>query len=283
LAYLDAPEQWRDVEAVTLDHLDADGLVSLLALVDPDAASRRAALLVEVARAGDFEVVEHRAAARVAFALRSLIDPQRSPLPATGERGNAWVSACARSVLELLAELCDHPERWAALYAGEEARLDASLAAFADAVADLEELAGPQLAVVRVARSVAGASGTVGAGAGVGIGLHPAAIHARTAMPRVLVLEPERSTYYDRYETWVRFTSAALARRVDLRPLADELTAAEPGGRRWTADPPSSTRPVLSCEQASAIGEAELLAAVAGHLESAPPAWEPFAEAPASR
>jgi hypothetical protein len=280
LAYLDAPELWRDAEAVTLDHLDADGLVSLFALVDPEAARRRAALLVAVARAGDFDVVEDRAAARVAFAIRALIDPARTPLQGGGARGNAWVSACAGQMLGVFGELCNHPERWAELYQDEEAAWDASLAAFDHGVADLEELAGSRLAVVRVARAIPGLSRAT-AGADAGIGLHPAAIHARTAMPRILVLEPARTTYYDRYETWIRFVSSELARRVDLQPLAGELTSAEPDGRLWAADPPSRTRPVLACERASGIGEAELLAILGRYLESAPAAWEPLDERPA--
>ncbi|HTX00684.1 MAG TPA: DUF6687 family protein [Acidimicrobiales bacterium] len=281
LAYLDAPEHWRDAEAVTLDHLDADGLVSLLVLVDPAAARERARLLVAVARAGDFDVVEERPAALVAFALRALADPARSPLGGRDAGPTAWLGRCAGAVLEILPALCDHPEDFSELSGEEAAALEASHAAFASGSAELHELPASQLAAVCLNTPVPGASGRIGSGAGRLIGLHPAAIHARTAMPRVLVVEPGRTSYYDRYETWVRFTSARLACRVDLGPLAEELNALEGGGRRWSADPPARTRPVLACEEGTGLAEGDLLAVLTRHLAGAPAAWDPFAANPA--
>lgn len=293
LAYLDTPELWCDAEAVTIDHLDADGLVSLFALTDPPEARRRARLLAAVARAGDFEVADSLDAARVAFTLDALTDPTRSPFArgaaSAGREGNGWAAHCARRVLELLVELCDSPERFHDLYDEEESAYLSSLAAVAAGLASIEELAEVHLAVVRVEHAVAGAPGEVGtpgavarAGDGGGrIGLHPAAIHAHTAMPRVLVLEPARTTYYDRYETWVRFVSAELPRRVDLQPLAAELSAVDRAALCWRADPAAQIRPLLACEGRSAIPEAELLARLTDHLATSPPAWDPFAGVPA--
>jgi len=282
-AYLDAPEHWRsEAEAASIDHPDADGLVSLLALVDPPAARRREALLVGAARTGDFAVVERIDAARVAFVLEALCDPDRSPLgcgpqPASG---NGWTTRCAERILELLPSICDDIDPWRELYEEQEAALRASRGAFASGVAELEELGAAHLAVVRLSGRVPGAAGRAGV-AGTAVGLHPAAVHALTKMPRVLVLEPERSVLYDRYETWVRFVSARLAPRVDLQPLAAALAAREHDGG-WTADPPARTRPVLARQAASSIPPSELVSLVAAHLASAPPAWDPFAGAPLS-
>jgi hypothetical protein len=286
-AYLDAPEHWRDAEAVSIDHLDADGLVSLFALVEPQAAERRRELLVTVARAGDFDVVESLDAGRVAFALEALCDLAGSPLgggtPAAGgdAAGSDRWSSRVESILDLLPSLCDAPARSRALYEGEEAALRASNAAFAADAAELTELPEVGLAVVRLRRPVAGAGRRVGDGA-ITIGLHPAAIHARSAQPRVLLLEQQRATFYDRYETWVRFVSKRLPLRVDMQPLAGTLNAREPAGAPWSADPPNRTRPVLSCPQGSGVTEHELVRVVGSYLASAPPAWDPFAQAPFS-
>ena len=42
LAYLDAPSMHGSAEVVTNNHFDQDGLMSVYALVDPDAAQARA-------------------------------------------------------------------------------------------------------------------------------------------------------------------------------------------------------------------------------------------------
>jgi hypothetical protein len=279
-AYLASPEHWCDAELVTVDHLDADGLVALLALVDPPAARRRAELLTSVARAGDFELIDRRHAARVAFALRSLCEPPEpagSPGRAPGAGERSWLAARAGELLELLPALCDRPQDWSAHYGEEEDAWVASERAFADGVATLEELGEAHLAVVRLPVGQPAAWGRVGPAAGTRIGLHPAAIHARSGMARVLVLEAERTTYYDRYETWVRTVSRKLPRRVDLQPLAGRLEAAERRGARWRADPPACTRPVLVCEGPSSIPEPELVWSFRDHLCSSPAAWDPFA------
>lgn len=278
-AYLAAPQRWdRRAVAVTNDHLDADGLVALYALVDPVAALERRALLEGVARAGDFNLVDSPEAARVAFALRALCDRGRSPLRGTDVGGTAWTGACSAQVLDLLPDLLEHPERFREHWADEEEALVASQRALQLGEATVEERPESALAVVRLAKSIAAAHGAVGHATE--IGLHRAAVHAVTAAPRVLVLEPERSTYYDRYETWVRLVSRQLPRRVDLQPLAAQLTAAEPAGLQWTADPPGCTEAVLACAGRTGIPEVELIEALCRHLAEAPPAWDPYAASP---
>lgn len=61
--------------------LDEDGLVGIYALLEPDAATSRRDLLIDVARAGDFGVCGSRRAARIAFAISAHADPETSPLP----------------------------------------------------------------------------------------------------------------------------------------------------------------------------------------------------------
>ncbi len=82
------------------------------------------------ARTGDFAVVERIDAARVAFVLEALCDPDRSPLgcgpqPASG---NGWTTRCAERILELLPSICDDIDPWRELYEEQEAALRASRA-----------------------------------------------------------------------------------------------------------------------------------------------------------
>src|SRR5262245_43511935 len=79
--YLDAPAYHVDVDVVSNNHFDEDGLVGIFALLQPDLARRHRDLLVDVAQAGDFGVFNRRDAARIAFVLSAYADPDSSPLP----------------------------------------------------------------------------------------------------------------------------------------------------------------------------------------------------------
>src|SRR5262245_21555464 len=70
---LDRPDLLPEAaEAVSNNHFDQDGLVSIHALVDPDDAAPRRAFLEDVASAGDFAVARDRAAARLSMVLAAL-------------------------------------------------------------------------------------------------------------------------------------------------------------------------------------------------------------------
>src|SRR5207249_2696824 len=67
--YLEQPDQRVDVDIVSNNHLDEDGLMGVFALVDPEFALAHRDLLVDVARAGDFGWSHRRDAARIAFTV----------------------------------------------------------------------------------------------------------------------------------------------------------------------------------------------------------------------
>src|SRR5437867_8927678 len=67
-------------EAVSNNHFDEDGLCGIYAVLSPSEALARRDQIIDVASAGDFGVFRSREAARVAFALMSYADSDRSPL-----------------------------------------------------------------------------------------------------------------------------------------------------------------------------------------------------------
>src|SRR5262245_25487776 len=78
--YLRAPRSLHgDATAVTNNHFDQDGLVSVLALSQPDAALEREELLVDLASAGDFGTFTDRTAARASMVVFAWGDTVRSP------------------------------------------------------------------------------------------------------------------------------------------------------------------------------------------------------------
>lgn len=268
------PGRWRGAELVTTDHLDQDGLVCLHALLSPDAMRWRERL-VEVARAGDFATFSDRVAARVSFALATLADPVRSPLPAATLADQGALTA---ELLGRLPELVERPERFESLWAEEYASVEASQGAVADGRVTIEEVPALDLAVVRVPAATPASLATRFMGRE-DAACHPAAIHNATTCGRILVQAGARHQLVLRYESWVRFLSRRVAPRVDLAPLAAALQAQESSnGARWSSQPVSTLVPRLSVEGESALSASRVRKLVEDHLASAPPAWFPMNE-----
>ena len=83
-----------------------------------------------------------------------------------------------------------------------------------------------------------------------------------------------------RYETWVRYQSRRPLARIDLAPLATELSEAEPGDARWTFDGVAAIAPALHLvggpDAASAIPPDRFHARVIDALTTGSPAWDPY-------
>ena len=280
LEYLNRPRYWRHgAVAVTNDHLDEDGLCALFALVEPSAAERTAPLLVDVARAGDFAVAPSDAARSIVLALHALFDPERSvlaPGASLDERDPmAWAAHCYAEGLARLPELLEHPDRFAS-WGAEESGVVARDEEFLDRHCDLREDAELDLAVF--VSSSEPDHEPVALGHSLELPLHPLALHHRTSRARILLALGSRVCYYDRYETWVRYMSERHALRRDLAPLAEELSADEPGGISWTADAPGALVPVLRPTGGhSGLGHRELEAKLRDYLRRAPASWNPYA------
>jgi len=111
-AYLAAFDRHREATVVSNNHFDQDGLVGVFALASPEEALARRALLVEVARAGDFAVTSSRVAARISMVLSAYVDPQRSPVTDLPADEDARTAMLYRELLGRLPEICDRPDRW---------------------------------------------------------------------------------------------------------------------------------------------------------------------------
>ena len=113
------------------------------------------------------------------------------------------------------------------------------------------------------------------------------AVNNATDRFALLVVRGRRYRFTYRYETWVQYRSRRPKARVDLAPLAEELTAAEPGAAQWFAEPPGALAPVLGLVDGdeSGLEPDDVVARVARHLE--PPRRHgtptPWAERPTPR
>jgi hypothetical protein len=267
----------RWAEAVTNDHFDEDGFVSLLAVTDPDFALSHEELLVDVASCGDFGVVRSRQAAQIAFAIGPIGEDAGEAPPAPADRPGSFTGPRYRATLERAVELVEHPDHFRHHWEEQEAALAASQEALRAGAVTIDEVPEVDLAVVRRVAGAPCASGGLDTPLRGGLALHEVALHSATSASRILAFNEGRCELYFRYESWVRYVSRMVPLRPDLEPLAEQLSAAEPSGSRWVADGVGSLvsrmRPVSGVTE---LAPAVVQRMVVAFLKSAPGAWDPF-------
>lgn len=272
-AYLHQP-----ATVVSNNHFDQDGLVSVFALAQPDAALDRREFLVDVAAAGDFATFQNRDAARVSMAIAAFADPERSPLDHPSDDYPTWCAHLYDELLPRLAELCDHPERSRRLWNEEDHTLTTSEAVIRSGAVEIEDVPSLDLAVLNVPADAPAAGGHRFGGQWI-MGLHPMAVNNATARFALLVMRGASYEFTYRYESWVQYRSRRPHPRVDLRPLADNLNEHETSEGRWVFEGVETLAPRLYLAGAdeSSLSPVTFRQRVEAHLAAAPPAWDPYA------
>ncbi len=273
--YLDlGADRHGDAEVVTNNHLDQDGLVSVHALTNPEHALAHRPFLEDLAAAGDFATFRSRDAARVSMVIAAFADVGRSPLSPLGDDADRVLY---EHLLRILPELVADVGGWRELWAEEDEQLSGSLAALASGEVVIREDPSADLAVVDF-RDVHQHWWGHRFGHHRFVDIHPMALNNATDRFTLLLVRGRRYRVVQRYETWVQYRSRRPPGRVDLRPLADELTAVEPGTARWVAEAPDGLSPQLTLFHGheSGLERADVLARVRRHLTGAPTAWDPY-------
>ncbi|MGH2794943.1 MAG: DUF6687 family protein [Actinomycetota bacterium] len=246
--YLDRPDLAVEADAVSNNHFDEDGLCGIYAVLHPDEALARRDRLIQVASTGDFDTFTDRDMARVAFALGTLMDEDRSPLgDRFFSRPYPQVSAALyKELLVRLPEMVDAPDRSKDLWEAEDAWLFHDEALVGSGAIGIEERPEIDLAIVTLPEGDTPLAFEDEVNL---LDLHVSAVHTRTRLHRILAMRGRRYQLRYRYETWVKYVSAPTIPRVDLGPLAEELSAREAGGK-WEFDGVESITPSLHLEGA---------------------------------
>jgi hypothetical protein len=92
------------------------------------------------------------------------------------------------------------------------------------------------------------------------------ALNNATERFRLLVVHGRRYRYVDRYETWIQFRSRPVLARVDMRPLAEQLTTLESREVIWSGGDPGGLSPELSHDGESTLDPATVHRLVIDHL-----------------
>ncbi len=257
-----APEYaklYGDELAVSNNHFDEDGLVSLFAMLEPDEAMERREFLIDVAAAGDFGVYRDRDAARVAFVLSAWTRSSQSPLNDNVFRLPyiEFTNVLYEELLPRFVKLMDKLTNLSKFWVDEDAFLDRTEEAIAAGTIAITQNSELDLAIVDVPYGgiMQFKERPPFAMSWISSVLHPMGVHNATDCMRILVRQKRHYEMYFRYETWVDFRSRKLKPRIDLTGLAVALTNEEIGRRRWICDPPQSIVPRLKIadEQESSI------------------------------
>jgi hypothetical protein len=275
--YLDQPAFHVEAEAVSNNHFDEDGLVSVYVLTAPEAARADRDRLVDVAAAGDFGTYRHRDSARAVFVLAAYADPALSPLGGDLFRRaySEQAAALYRELLPLLPQVLDDLPRFRRHWEAEDEVLEVSEGAVASGTIRIEERPDLDLAVVTVPEGWPGrhvhrfAQGRDAA-------CHPMAIHNATRRFRILLVQGRRSEVQYRYESWVQYVSVRPLPRVDLEPLARRLNERE-GDGQWVFDGVDAITPRLRFEgRASRTPPDQVRSELEAFLATAPAGWDPY-------
>ncbi|WP_242884229.1 DUF6687 family protein [Actinomadura litoris] len=226
LRLLGLPEAERaellaDASAVTCDHYDVDGLLSVLCLVSPDFTARHRDLLARTALCGDFDVHTGEEPVRACLAL---LAAEREISAATEFRsvGQA-TTALFGGMLEVAEECLLDPGAWREGWAAEWEDVERSMRS----PVEIEERG--DLAVFEDAAEP----------------LHEYAVHARTDAGHVLRLRADgRHSLRFRYENFVDLQSRRPGPRVRGDLLARELNMLERDGT-WFCESPATATPLL--------------------------------------
>jgi hypothetical protein len=244
--YLDGDPQLEAVPAVSNNHFDKDGLAGIFALLFPEIGQRYRDLVVDVASAGDFGVYRLHDAAHIAFAVSSYESSLRSPLAPlmNVEPSHRRVALLYQELLPRFAEWMRAPDSIRQLWIDEDAYLQETEVRIRRGDIRVAEQPDLDLAIVTIpdGRRVPTPPGLPEYADAL---CHPMAIHNATRMFRVLYCCGHRYEMHYRYETWVHYVSRLHPPRVDLAPLALELSALEGPGVEWTFDGVSEITPRL--------------------------------------
>jgi len=233
--YLRSPERERyraGAEAASNNHFDVDGLMSLWAVLNPDAALERAGLLVATGECGDFDRWSGEHATKVTCALYGLESLPSSPLRQglAGKRDYLERTAYLYAeTLPLVPQLLDGVDAFEQYWRPEYDKAQAGRELFARGEAPVQEVPELDLAIFELPREV-----------------HDMALYEQTACSRVvLVIDGQRYQARYRYESWVELQSRRPPPRIDLKPFADRLQAIEGNPGEWVADEVQHSLPRL--------------------------------------
>jgi hypothetical protein len=235
--YLSCPDFCAKAQVVSNNHFDADGLIGIYSLLNPENAFALKDFLIDVAGAGDFDVYTDRDAARLSFVLDAWNNAKTSPLKASifKESYATLTNILYEELLPRFEKMIDKINSLEKFWKQQDDLLEDSEEALRRGVFRLKELPHLDLAIVSMPDANKPPSKAI----------HRMAIHNQTRCMRVLLMQETNYELYYRYETWVEFQSHRTVPRIDLQDLAESLSKQESMDGRWSFSGINDLTPTL--------------------------------------
>ncbi|MAF82837.1 MAG: hypothetical protein QGH93_01900 [Gammaproteobacteria bacterium] len=278
-AYLDAQKIDHQIEIVSNNHFDEDGLFSMFTFCNPDLASKHRALLESGGLAGDFGIVNNPDAARLCFIIEAFTDPAVSPLDKEIFRSceERRVASFYRALLPLVADFLQDPGSYKKYWQDQYEHLELSQSLVKSGKVAIEERPEHDLAIIRIPadlpqRTVRRYLNEEQAA------IHPFAINSATRCNRILQIYRGGIDLHYRYESWLRFTSWRPQLRVSLEGIADQLNALEKSPGIWRGEDVNDVIPRLYLDgcQRTSLAEDQFVTMLEEYLANEPVAWDPY-------
>jgi len=233
--YLRSPEREtyrQGADAVSNNHYDVDGLMSMWAVLNPEAALEATELLIATGECGDFDRWSGELATKITGALYGLeslaSSPVRQGLGSIRDYGER-TAYLYRETLPLVPQLIENIGAYEEYWRPEYEKVQAGRELFARGGATVQDVEELDLAIFSLPHEV-----------------HDMALYEQTSCSRVaLVIAGQRYQVRYRYESWVELQSRQPPPRIDLRPFADFLMTFEGNPGEWVADDVQRTLPRL--------------------------------------
>lgn len=224
--YLASPEIKTTATVVSNDHYDADGLVGIYTLLNPDDAEELKDLLIDIAGAGDFNVYTNRDAARISFILDAWQTPKLSPLKDSlfAQDYPTLTNILYEELLPRFARIIEKVDYLEKYWKGQDSLLESSEDALKNRHFKLTEYPDIDLAIVSMPDANVSPNKAI----------HRMAIHNQTDCMRILLMQETNFEFYYRYESWVDFRSRKTSPRIDMQMLAKSLSKQESMDGVWS-------------------------------------------------
>lgn len=225
----DRAELLREIDTVTNTHWDTDGLCSVFAVLEPQAALAHAQTLLAAAIAGDISVFTTPEGVKIDLTLTALTKHPDSPVQTAILQQRFRDDRAVRQAqydygLKALPQLLENPDLHLAWIRDEYTRILADLRDLREEAAEVERLDALDLAIVRTDRP-----------------LHETAVNTAAGTDRILTIGRQGGglLFELRLTTlsWFELVSRPYTPRPDWAPLLEKLRAqAASDGGQWKAD-----------------------------------------------
>jgi hypothetical protein len=225
----DSAELLGDAIAVSCDHYDVDGLLSVWSMTDPESVLQHVERVERTALTGDFDIYLDAGSMRSCLALSRLSEHQANEIMhqfavrdtdlVTGELFRRMLKDTVRCVTE--------PEAYRDAWAAEAGRIESGLRLLDRGKSHVNEVPDASLAYVT------------------GEPVHPWAANSRSECNLMAETTMDRRhRMHFRYESFVDLASRSTVPRIRGEMLAERLNRVERSGR-WMCEPPDTATPCL--------------------------------------